>query len=661
MAFDVVRSAITQKTSEGQQFEPLNRPSSMGGILGAIAAVIGLIAGGGRLLIPTPSIGPDAIHDVSYYLPATLFLGLLTLSLIVQLRGIRKLRTKLASSFPLISYILVLVGITATAYMFYGGTVYQLEGRIRPWATEMVMLGSVLIVFYQMLAVLYLDSSKNWIGLLAGLCNALLVPVAMIGHALNPALVYVAYVVFLVGQVFTALFWLAPESDIREFERSSDIAKFAFGIIGVLTFVVGAVATFVGPIAVEEGVAVWMPWSTMVSPSEYLTNPALVCAFCAMLMVWTTAIPRMGAKELRIDHVRKDIIKGGTRWFMMLLAGLGVFVAGIAGSGNPDVAASASFWMSSLPGSVIILAGALYVSRSDVITGMPLLVAGVLLTVHPSVLPFLVICTWAALLVAQILLLIETKVRGFASFSQGFLTMILLFGSSALFLMFLLGGFGEGPAALWPTNKWFNIGMFPDIPVAAQIGTVLALPTLVLLLRNMAVAGLAHLRHHSSDALLGMSFIFAFFVPLIAGSDVVSHQANIAAAVLIALYTISFVLVLSINLNLAGDVEDQGYAFEGTFIRMTTIVGMISGMIVVFVVLTTFAAVGTTPTDIARVITLLVVFVVGLEIICDIGWFLASVRLGIFRQGFKFMTVAEAQASVPVKEQALDLPVARRP
>jgi hypothetical protein len=189
--------------------------------------------------------------------------------------------------------------------------------------------------------------------------------------------------------------------------------------------------------------------------------------------------------------------------------------------------------------------------------------------------------------------------------------------------------------------------LFPGLPIAVQASTILVLPTIILLVRNMAIAGFAHLRGDSGGLILGMSFIFAIMIPLIAGSDVVTHQANIGAAVLLALYTISFVLVLSFNLNLAGDLEEIGKAFEGTYIRVVTIAGMAIGAIVMVIVLGTFAQYSIEPADIANVITLLVTFVVGLEILLDIGWLIGGIRLGHFKEGFRLMSMEEAVASAP--------------
>ena len=99
--------------------------------------------------------------------------------------------------------------------------------------------------------------------------------------------------------------------------------------------------------------------------------------------------------------------------------------------------------------------------------------------------------------------------------------------------------------------------------------------------------------------------------------------------------------MLSLNLGLAGHVEDAEYAFEGMFIRMTAIAGIVIGGIVALIVFGTFSSFETTALEMAGVITLLVVLIVSLEILLSIGWILAGVRLGMLKAGFKFTRVQD--------------------
>ncbi len=645
---DEAKIVDTSGSAEGWSSEPLNKKSSFGAIVGIIAAAWGLVFGMGNSLVPIPGIERSALHEVGYFLPSAIFLGLIAFSLVLQIPGIRNLKTMLQTGIPNVIYGPIILGIISAGFLIYGGLTFTLPGQIGPWTVDLMTFGSIFTVLWQMVSFVYADALKTWHGLIAGMCNGLFIPLLAVGEVINPVLVYAAYAVLIVGQLFTFLFWKSPENHVRNFARSTDIAKFGFGIIGVLTFVIGSFAIFIGPLTLDSGVLVWNPWGIMISNSLFLTNPALVYAFCAMLVLWIFSIPRLGAKELKIAHVRNNIISSGTKYFLATFAALAVYIAGQAGSEVAAAALTFNLLISMVPCAVIILIGSMYISKSDILTGLPLLWVGVAMLIHPFTLAWMVIIPWIAVLITQVFILIESKIRGFLSFSQGVVVLVLMLITSAVFVLFLLGGFGNGPAALWPTNKWFNISLFAGVPIAVQASTVLALPTIFLVVRNMSIAGYAHLRGYSGGPIVGMSFIFAIMIPLIAGSDTVTHQANIGAAVLLALYTISFILVLSFNLNLAGDLEEAGHDFEGSFIRMTTIAGMIVGTLVMFVVLGTFAQFTTLPTDIATVITLLVTFVVGLEILLDIGWLFAAFRLGVFKQGFKFLKMEEAVASAPI-------------
>ena len=123
-------------------------------------------------------------------------------------------------------------------------------------------------------------------------------------------------------------------------------------------------------------------------------------------------------------------------------------------------------------------------------------------------------------------------------------------------------------------------------------------------------------------------------------------MALTSAAIMLAAYAISFVLILSVNLSLAGAVEDTGNPLEGMMLRMTTISGIAFGAFVAIIVMSTFSGFPTA-LEIAGVITLLVVLITGLEILMLIGWFSAGVRLGLVTKGFSFTRYDD----VDVREQ----------
>jgi hypothetical protein len=253
-----------------------------------------------------------------------------------------------------------------------------------------------------------------------------------------------------------------------------------------------------------------------------------------------------------------------------------------------------------------------------------------------------------AILMTQFLLMIETKIRGFTYYSQPILTVISTIGFSILFMLFMLGSFGSGPAALWPVNRWFNVALFPNFPSAIQAGTVLALPLLALIARNTTVVGYSHGRATSNaDVVSGITMLFAFLIPMIAAAfKGIAHQALTAASIMLALYAISFVLVLSVNLGLAGDVEDTGNPIEGMILRMTAIVGIAIGAIIALYAISVFSAFPTA-LEAASVITLLVILISSLEILLTIGWLAAGLRLGMFSAGFKFTRVDKAALAEP--------------
>ena len=274
--------------------------------------------------------------------------------------------------------------------------------------------------------------------------------------------------------------------------------------------------------------------------------------------------------------------------------------------------------------------GYLYIAKNDIITGLPLLITSIFILGFPYVLSYFVLIPFILILVTQVILIFETKVRGFTYYQSPVLSVLVTLFFSGIFILFLLGLFQSGPAAMWPTNFWFIVTFFPGIDKYVQASTVLIFPILALLVRNVALAGYTRGKGETGDSsgiLIGMSILFALLVPIIGTAwKGVTHQALTAAAIMFALYAISFILVLSVNLNLAAEVEDTGNPIEGMLIRLTSIVGIGMGALIGIVVLGTFSGFPT-PLEVGSTITLLVFLIGSLEILALIGWVSAGLRL----------------------------------
>lgn len=637
-----LQTIITQRTPEGEAIEPVGRISGFGALLGMLAAAIAMIMTTGYSLLPIPTIPIEAFQTDAYQLGSTLFVGLLVASLLLQAYGSRKLRLRLASNFPYLLYICAITGLLIILSLRTGALdAGSYESRQISFMNGFAPQFAIFAVLWQLISVMYTDTSKTWFGFLAGLMNAFFIPLLALGQVVGGGLVYIAYAILLIGQLSTFLYWWSPLGSIREFARSPSKAKLAFGMSGFLTFLIGTAAVFMGPLTNIGTVNIWRPWSTLDPAQNYMfvTNPALVFALCSAMIYWVMLAPRLGAKELQLAHIGEDIVKGAVKWLMMILAALGVVAA--AGAGVMVAGAEGfGLWLSVAPAAVIFLMGALYAATTDVITGIPLAITSILLMVHPFILSDFIIIGWIAIIITQGLIMIETIIRGFTSFSQGALSVILSIVASILFTMFMLGAFGAGPAAIWPTNQWFNIRLFPGIPEAIQSPLVVVLPALALLMRNVSLAGYSHGRGYTGgQMLMGVSVLFALVIPLIAFNEGIAHVASTAAAVLLALYGVSFVLVLSLNMNLAAEVEDTGHTFEGQFIRVSTVIGLVFGAIVAIIVMSVFTAAFISALELAFAIRLLVTLVVGLEILCIISWLVAGVRLGMLSEGFSFTRV----------------------
>ena len=634
-----LKSVISGSEQSGER---IGRLAGFGSIIGIIAAAFGLLMG--RALIPMPTLEWEVLSavpfewvlggDVQFPTHMAIFMGLMAASLLFQSIGSRELKGFLGSGFGSVTWVGFFVALALTIYVPTQVPALVQQTFIPGFLTVMYIMSAIFVIAWQLGAVVYTDASKTWIGLLAGTFNALFIPVLAIGHAVFPILIYAAYAILLVGQLISLLFWWSPFSTIREYARSSEKAKIAFALSGVLTFILGAVAVIFGPIGTEQGISVWHPWSTLVNETTYRTNPALIFGLLAFMTYWIMLGPRLGARELKAAAIGEDIVKGGNKWLMLFLAIIGLISAAQAGALTPGVG-TWGFFLVMAPAGIMFVMGAAYTAKTDIVTGIPLVLTSVFLMVHPFVLLPLVVYPWIFIIVTQIFLLVEAWWRGLTGFSQAALTVIVSLASSVAIITFMLGGFGSGPLALWPANRWFNITLIPGIPAAVQGATIIALPLLVLLIRNVSLAGYSYGRGYTTGGILmGASICFAFMIPAIAGNVSVSHEANTGAALLLALYAISLMLVMSMNMNLANDVEEKGRRFEGTFIKVGTFAGLAAAVVVVILIFVVFAG-APSPDQIAQMVSIMVIFVVSTETISIIGWLVAGIRLGMLKQGFK--------------------------
>ncbi len=635
-----LKSIISSTDESGERIGEL---AGFGSVFGMLAAAIGLLLG--KSLIPIPglrweqtSILPfEWFIESSAYFPIAMgaFMGLLAVCLLFQAIGSKGLGSFLGSGLVNVLWIGFFVALTTAIFVpTQAGSILNLLG-IERFLPVMYLLGTVFVVVWQISTIIYTDSSKTWNGFIAGLLNTLFIPVLAIGQAINPILIYAAYIILFLGQFMSLIFWWSPYSTIREYARSTSKAKIAFGLTGMLTFVFGLVAVLIGPIGTRGGVAIWSPWSTLANETTYQTHPALVFGLLSIMLVWVMLAPRLGARELKAAAIGEDIIKGGSKYFMMFLAFFGLFAAGQAGAYIEGVGVM-TFFMAVAPAGVMFLVGAAYAAKTDIVTGIPLVLTAIFMMVHPFNLLPLIVIPWILIIITQGLLTVESWKRGLTGFSQAALTVVVSLAGSIAIVIFMLGGFGSGPLALWPTNRWFNITMIPGIPAVVQGPVIIVLPLLALLIRNVSLAGYSYGRGYSTGGLLmGMSIMFAIMIPVISGNTSVAHEANTGAALLLALYSISIILIMSMNMNLANDVQEKGHGFEGTLLKVATMAGLVAAAVVVVLVLVVFAGIPS-PTQIAWMISIMVTFVVSNEILSTIGWLSAGVRLGMLRQGFKF-------------------------
>ena len=651
-----VISAIRRKSPEDEPADIVGAFAGFGSILGIIAAAIGLLAG--ISLVPITSFTWEVTGtspfvwalggNPQFSIFSGAFMGLLAIGLLLQAMGSKDLRSRLGGMLGSVFYIGFIVAAIVAIYVTFGFASIGFESYVPSYLATLYLIGIVFVITWQMISAFYVDSSLTWVGFLAGIMNGLFIPVLALGIALGPLLTYVAYGLLLGGQLMTLIYWWSPKSTIRGFARSPSKAKFAFGLSGFLTFIIGSAAVFIGPLSTHPlGAEIWYPWSTLdpASPAgvlgfHQLTNPALLYGFLAMMLYWMMLSPRLGARELKTTTIGEDIVTGGSKWFAVFMICLGLLAASQSGVYAEDPSIF-GFFLVIGPAAAMILIGAMYTAKTDIVTGLPLIIAGVFTMVSPFAISMLVIIPWLLVIVTQLFLMIESKWRGLTGFSQGSLSVIFSILFSFVIIVFMFGFLGHGPLALWPTNLWFNLSLIPWLAPEVQSSVIIILPFLALILRNSALAGFSHGRGYTTGGILmGGTVLFSLMIPVIAENDTVPHAASTGASLLIALYSISMILILSLNLKLAGDVEDQGHDLEGNLIKYSAIGQAIMAVIMMVFVLVYFSGLPSS-SEIALVISIVVTFVVGGEILSIIGWFIAGVRLGLLKEGFRLQRPAQ--------------------
>ncbi len=625
-----IAGVFSQKKRDGSRYDPVGKLAGIGGLLGILAGIYGLLFSNTetmfQLLGETPSSG--------------VIMLILGAGLLLQSIGGKELRIKLGSSFSQVGLLGALIGLVYFPFLIVtaGWTIAQYETFVTLSAT----LTAFFIIMWQMYSVIFTDSTNGWIGVLSSILNGFFFPVLAIGTIYSELVVMLAFVMLILGQLLVLIYWWSPLDKIREYARSPDKAKFSFGLTGLLTFLVGGVAVLANARSTPYG-ELWYPFS---APFDW--NFTLVFGFISGLLFWVLQGPRLGKKELKAAEISDDLIHGGAKYFPAFLSAVGIYAALQAATLLPDAIEAWSLIIVWAVSGTMFLVGAIYMGRTDVVTGLPLVLSAIMMSIHPAAISLFVIVPYIMVIITQAFLMFETKIRGFTYYSQPVLSVIVTIVFSLIFLSFMLGLFGSGPAAIWPTNRWFNVALFPEYSMAIQAATVLALPITALMVRNVAVVGFGQKQTgEARDVISGITMLFAFLIPIIAAAfKGVAHQALTAAAIMLALYMISFVLVLSLNLSLAGEVEATGNPLEGMILRMTAIISLVFGAIIAIVVLGTFSSTAVTALETAAVITWLVILIAGLEVLLTLGWIIAGVRLGMFKSGFSFTRAEEAIAEI---------------
>jgi len=241
-----VISSLRKKGPEDEPVDIVGVSAGFGSILGIIAAAIGLFAGislvpitsfSWEIIEVTPETGFWILGGNSMYPIFTgAFMGLLAAGLFLQAWGSKDLRARLGGIFGSVFYVGFIAAAATAIVAYYGFLGVNYESNIAGYLTIMYMVAVLFVISWQMISVFYIDSSLSWKGFLAGILNGLFIPMLALGQVLGPLLTYAAYGVLLVGQLMTLLYWWSSKKTIRPYARSPDKAKFAFGLVGVLTF-----------------------------------------------------------------------------------------------------------------------------------------------------------------------------------------------------------------------------------------------------------------------------------------------------------------------------------------------------------------------------------------------------------------------------------------
>ncbi|MHA1909760.1 MAG: hypothetical protein ACW98Y_20860, partial [Candidatus Thorarchaeota archaeon] len=384
-----ISGVFSQKGKDGTPYDPVGKLAGFGGLIGLIAGVFGLVMGGGQPLIRLPLMEHAVFSSESYVLLSAIFVGLLSGGLLLQMIGARELRVKLASSFPNIGYLAAIVGFVLVGFALFGGYNTTNVTAFENYVVFGAALVSIFVILWQMYNTIFVDASKSWIGLFASILNGFFLPILAIGYVFGPIFIILAYVLLIVGQLFVWLFWWGPLDSIREYARSPELAKFGFGLTGLLTFLVGAVGVFANVTSTEWGL-MWVPFS-----QNYGWNYVYVFAFTSALLFWVLQGPRLGKRELKAADISDDLVSGGIKYFAAFLAAIGIYGAMQSGTLYDAVAQAGSIyidvsgtWAVALTwctSGVLFLIGAIYVGRTDILTGLPIVIAAVMMSVHPMV------------------------------------------------------------------------------------------------------------------------------------------------------------------------------------------------------------------------------------------------------------------------------------
>ena len=80
-------------------------------------------------------------------------------------------------------------------------------------------------------------------------------------------------------------------------------------------------------------------------------------------------------------------------------------------------------------------------------------------------------------------------------------------------------------------------------------------------------------------------------------------------------------------------MQEKGHNLEGNLIKFSSIGQLVMGVIMLVFVLVYFSGIPN-PDEIALVVSIMVTFVVGSELLSMLGWLIAGIRLGLLKEGF---------------------------